>query len=254
MRVAHVSDPHFGRIACEHVQQALIDCINGYQCDVVLVTGDLTQRARVSEFKDADQFLKSLPSPYLVIPGNHDIHAWWHRPDLRLLDPLRRYKKMISNELEPMIERRGLAVLGLNSTYGLTIKSGRLTSGHLQKMRDFFSQQSSETLKILAIHHPVAPYDTLDVAHGGQHVLNVAAENGVDVICSGHWHLSQVSSLDISGSLVHLSVAGTVSSDRWRPPQLGVNSLNLIEKSSQGIEIHTHVYQHKTRTFITQMN
>ncbi|MCY4233937.1 MAG: metallophosphoesterase [Bacteroidetes bacterium] len=252
MRVAHVSDPHFGRIACEHVEQALLECIVRNRCDMVLVTGDLTQRARVSEFKDAGLFLNRLPVPYLVIPGNHDVHAWWHRPDLRLFNPLKRYKKMISEEIEPMISQREYAILGLNSAHGLTIKGGRCTSGHLRKIREFFSQQSSHTFKILAIHHPISlvkSFNISDVARRGNQVLDVAAQSGVDVICAGHWHLSHVSCSDINGSHVHLSIAGTVTSDRWRPPQMGLNSWNLIVKSSEGVDIQVHQYQKKTRTF-----
>jgi len=256
MRVAHVSDPHFGSMASEHIWQALIECIGSYRCDAVLVTGDLTQRARISEFKDAVQFLKSLSIPYLVIPGNHDVHAWWHRPDLRLFNPFRRYKQMISADLEPEISQRDLAVLGLNSAYGLTIKSGRCTSRHLQKIRDFFPKQSPETLKILAIHHPlslVTTFDAVDVARGGKQALDVAAESGVDVICSGHWHLSHVSCTDIRGSQMYFSIAGTATSNRWRSPQMGINSWNLIEKSAKGIEIQAHMYQQKTRRY-TKLN
>ena len=87
MRLAHVSDPHFGRIASLHVQEDLIEDIRAHGCDAILITGDLTQRARRGEFKAAREFLRALPLPYIVIPGNHDMHAWWHRPDLRMLDP-----------------------------------------------------------------------------------------------------------------------------------------------------------------------
>ena len=252
MRVAHISDPHFGRIASTHVQEDLIDSIHTHKCDAVLVTGDLTQRARRSEFRAARGFIQALPEPRLVIPGNHDVHAWWHRPDLRIFNPLRRYKQKISKELEPTIMIPGLAVLGLNTAHGLTVKSGRCTPWHLGRIRKFFTEQSPETFKILAVHHPlstVGAFPMLDVAHNGEQVLATAAENRVDVVCSGHWHLAHVEIYDTGATRLLLSLAGTAISDRWRTPQMGMNSWNLIEKKSQWIEIQVYVYDEMARVF-----
>ncbi len=252
MRVAHISDPHFGRIASAHVQENLIDSVRAYTCDAILVTGDLTQRARRSEFRAAKEFIEALPEPQLVIPGNHDVHAWWHRPDLRIFNPLRRYKRKISVELEPELVLPGLAVLGLNTAHGLTVKSGRCTSRHLARIRNFFAGQLPGTLKILAVHHPLSVpkrLQTLDIAHNGERVLATASENGVDVICAGHWHLAHTEHHHLSGSGVLLSLAGTATSDRWRAPQLGVNSWNLIEKTSQWTEIRVYAYDRASRVF-----
>ncbi|MCY4204721.1 MAG: metallophosphoesterase [Bacteroidetes bacterium] len=252
MRVAHISDPHFGRLVSADIQQDLVDCLHTHGCDAVLVTGDLSQRARRSEFRAARKFLDAIPQPSLVIPGNHDVHAWWHHPELRLFNPLRRYKKMISRELEPGISIPGLAVLGINTAHGLTIKGGRCTLSHLDRIRTFFVEQLPETFKILLVHHPLSvpeEFSGLDAARNGKQVLTAAIESGVDVVCAGHWHLTHTEICDISGSSLLISIAGTATSNRWRVPQQGVNSWNLIEKKTESIEIHVYNYDRNSRTF-----
>ena len=257
MRIAHVSDPHFGRIACPHVQEDLIESLRAHRCAAVLITGDLTQRARRSEFKAACSFLDSLPQPWLVIPGNHDVHAWWHHPELRLFNPLHRYKQRISRELESQITIPGLAILGLNTAHGLTIKSGRCTFSQAQQVLRYFTGQPQGTLKILAVHHPLAYPATLphsgrlDVALRGKEILKAAAQSGVHVVCAGHWHLGHFETFKIERSRFLVSLAGTATSDRWRAPQWGINSWNLIQKSSDGIEGRIFVYDRKARCFET---
>ncbi len=252
MRIAHVSDPHFGRIVSAHVKDDLIDSIRMHDCDAVLVTGDLTQRARRSEFRAASEFLHALPEPRLVIPGNHDVHAWWHHPDLRIFDPLRRYKKWISHELETEIITAGLAVLGLNTAHGLTVKGGRCTSTQIERVQSFFERQPADSFKILAVHHPLSSLTIsglLDTARNGEHLLTVAAEVGVHVVCAGHWHLAHTEVLEIGGARLLISLAGTATSDRWRSPQIGINSWSLIEKNSQGIDVKVYTYEPNARVF-----
>ena len=49
------------------------------QPEVIVVSGDITQRAKYEQFFKCRQYLDSLNIPYLVVPGNHDIplyHVW----------------------------------------------------------------------------------------------------------------------------------------------------------------------------------
>jgi len=256
MKIAHISDLHFGRISDEHLLESLIQSILNDQCDLVLVTGDLTQRARKSEFTQVNQFFQNLSLPHLIIPGNHDIHAWWHRPDLRVFNPLKRYKKMISHHLEPYILADNIAILGLNTAHGLTIKNGRCTASHKARIREFFSNRSPKTLKILATHHPLEISllsSNRDVARGGHNLLVTAATYGVHVICAGHWHVAHVSNDTIAGNEMLFSYAGTACSDRWRAPHIGLNSWNSIERTKRGVIIRIHGYNPKTHIF-EQMN
>ena len=251
MRIAHLSDPHFGRIVSVREQEALIESIRTHKCDAVLVTGDLTQRARVSEFKAARDFLCALPEPRLVIPGNHDVHAWWHRPDLRIFNPFRRYKKWISTELEQEITTSNLAVLGLNTAHGLTFQGGRCTDSQVERIHNFFLCQPSDKFKILAVHHPLVALEGIaarDVARNGKQVLVAAAESGVHVVCAGHWHLSYAEMCEVIGVRLLLVMAGTATSDRWRFPQFGMNSWCLVERSPE-LSVQVYTYDLSTHSF-----
>ncbi|HVL55812.1 MAG TPA: metallophosphoesterase, partial [Burkholderiaceae bacterium] len=70
--VLHLSDLHFGRLA-EEVVGPLADAAARLRPDLIAVSGDLTQRARASQFRSARQFLDLLPGPKIVVPGNHDV-------------------------------------------------------------------------------------------------------------------------------------------------------------------------------------
>jgi len=159
---------------------------------------------------------------------------------------------MISKELEPEIRIPGLAVLGLNTAYGLTIKGGRCTLSQIDRIRAFFAEQSSDTLKILSVHHPLSASDEfqgVDVARNGEQVLIAAVKSSVDVVCAGHWHLAHTGVHDIRGGQLLISIAGTVASDRWRAPQMDMNSWNFIEKKSEKIQIHVNIYDKNSRMF-----
>ncbi len=252
MRVAHISDLHFGRLSSAHIQEDLIASIRAAGCDAVILTGDLTQRARRSEFRAARAFLNALPKPLLVIPGNHDAHAWWHHPELRIFNPFGRYKKWISKDLEQNISCEGLAVLGLNTAHGLTVKGGRCTIQHTEKVYDYFLQQSPDAFKVLAVHHPLLalqPSKELDVARNGEDLVQAAVECGVDVVCAGHWHLPHIELCNTISGRILVSVAGTATSDRGRFSHDGGNSWIRLEKTSQGIETQYYIYAQESRTF-----
>lgn len=252
MRVAHISDLHFGRLSYPDIQEDLIDSIRTAECDAVLITGDLTQRARRSEFRAARAFLDALQLPQLVIPGNHDMHAWWHRPDLRIFNPFRRYQKKISKELEPELSLDGLAVLGLNTSHGLSIKGGRCIPEQIGQIHEYFLPQPPDTFKVLAVHHPLLPlqpFKEFDVAHRGEQLVHAAMECGIDVICAGHWHLTYIESYDTFFRRILISVAGTATSDRGRFPHGGANAWVLIEKNSLGLDTQFYRYDRDTRIF-----
>lgn len=247
MRLAHVSDLHFGRIRDGQILHALREDIDRQGVSVVVVTGDLTQRARVWQFRAAARWLRLLSAPVLVIPGNHDVHAWWHRPDLRLRDPLRRYRRMVRCDLMPSIERPGLSVLGINSAYGRTIKGGYCPPGTARSVEEYFAAQPKDSLKVLAVHHPLVPIQGLDGACGGRAVLDAALAAGVDVICCGHGHVARVEACGNGAILV--SLAGTAASNRWRAPEERVNSWHLIDAGRDSLQISARRYDADVERF-----
>ena len=74
MLLVHISDLHFGRER-PVVLQAFLRALQTLQPQLVVISGDLTQRAKTAEYRAARTFLQALPVPYLIIPGNHDMAA-----------------------------------------------------------------------------------------------------------------------------------------------------------------------------------
>jgi len=68
-----ISDPHFGTEDPGAVE-ALVPLVHEKRPGLVVLSGDITQRARRGQFEAARRFLDRLPAAALVvIPGNHDI-------------------------------------------------------------------------------------------------------------------------------------------------------------------------------------
>src|SRR5512136_2930275 len=114
--IVHLSDLHFGRVY-QPTLQPLILAVSEMKPDLVAVSGDLTQRARVEQFKAARSFLNALPVPQIIVPGNHDVPLY--NPVLRFSRPLSRFKRYITNDLAPMYMDDEIAVLGVNTTRAL---------------------------------------------------------------------------------------------------------------------------------------
>jgi|WetSurMetagenome_2_1015567.scaffolds.fasta_scaffold841269_1 3',5'-cyclic AMP phosphodiesterase CpdA len=98
VRIVPISDLHFGTVVQELVDP-LLNVIDALRPRLVVISGDLTQRAEEWQFAEAAEFLKRVSQPKPVVPGNHDVPLWnvWNR----FYKPLDRYKRYISAELEP---------------------------------------------------------------------------------------------------------------------------------------------------------
>src|SRR5262245_29063109 len=126
--IAHISDLHFGRLD-RPVAEGLVADLARHKPDLLVVSGDFTQRAREWQFKAAAEYLKRLPTPQLVIPGNHDVPLF----DVfrRFFAPLSKYTRIITSDLRPLYRDEEMIVLGLNSTRSFTHKSGWLSTEQL---------------------------------------------------------------------------------------------------------------------------
>ena len=142
-RLVHLSDLHFGA----H-DQRLVDgvdqAIDELKPDLVVISGDFTQRARTEQFKEACEFLEGLRDrghEVLGVPGNHDVPLY----DVlrRFLSPLTRYRRYIDESLCPFIEFPGVAVLGINTARSLTFKDGRVSEDQVAFIRDTFARTPS---------------------------------------------------------------------------------------------------------------
>ena len=254
MTLAHLSDIHFGRIAYPEIVDGLVEEVNGGEIDLVVISGDLTQRARPSQFLAARKMIDAFTAPTLVVPGNHDVYAWW-RPASRIVRPLRRYRKYITDDLLPTFEQDGVAVLGINSAYGRTVKGGRIGSEARARIGSFFGEQPEGTFNVLVVHHHLMQIQALgshDIARKARRTLERAAQAGVDLILCGHLHVSHIEPVELDQwdhRLVIVS-AGTATSNRGRPPHRATNFYNRIEVQAEAFIVEERRYDPEQHRFV----
>ena len=230
-KIVHISDLHFGRVDYTIVER-LREKIVGINPDLVVVSGDLTQRARSAQFIEARDFLATLPKPQIVVPGNHDIPM--HNVFARFVTPLDKYKKYITNDLEPFYTDEEIAVIGINTARSLTIKDGKINDKQVLQVREKMCGLNDEMLKMVVTHHPFdlpAGFDEDDIVDNAERAMPQIADCGADVFLSGHLHVSHVAhtaeryKLE-SGRNALVIQAGTATSTRGRGE---ANSFNVIE-------------------------
>lgn len=228
--VVHLSDLHFGKeepLLVTAIRQEILEL----SPDLVTVSGDFTQRARVSQFEKARQFLASLPFQQLVIPGNHDI-APWHRPVARMTNGLGDFGRYITKDETPFYGDSEIAVAGINSARIFSRKGGRINLAQVERCCELFGNASAHAVRILVSHHPfdLPPGHSAGDLIGRAHVaMEKLAECKVDVFCAGHLHVSNVCDTarryGISGHSAISVQAGTAISRRLREQY---NSWNVL--------------------------
>lgn len=254
--LAHLSDIHFGRLAYPHIVGTLVDEVNSTDVDLVIVSGDLTQRARRREFEAAAAMLAAFDAPTLVVPGNHDVYAWWY-PFARLFRPVRRYQRYISHNLSPQLVLHDVAILGINSAHGATVKGGRVTTEAQQRITAFFSEQPADYFKVLVVHHHLTLLPALaphDVVRGGATALETAMHAGVDLILCGHLHVAHIEppTETTIGKRPLIVSAGTATSSRGRGTNRGKNLYNLIRITAGHVHLEGRRYEPGLGRFVLE--
>ena len=237
-RLVHLSDLHFGAHD-EELVAALGRSVNELKPDLVVISGDFTQRARTEQFRDACDFLERLRDSgheVIGVPGNHDVPLY----DVlrRFLSPLTRYRRFIDDTLCPFTELPGVAVLGINTARSLTFKDGRISEEQVEFIRETFSRTPAESFRVLVTHHPLFALkvgDEVQRAIGRQDMaLDAVEAAGVDLLLAGHNH--HASSQD-AGDLVTRSggalvvQAGTATSTRVRDQEQSFNTIDIGDGS-----------------------
>lgn len=185
--LAHVSDLHFGT-EDPAVADALVEDVLALAPDLVVVSGDLTQRARTAEFLGARAFLERFPFPVLAVPGNHDAPLF----DVarRAFAPFGRFRRHIERADAPCWADDEVAVLGLNTARRTAWKAGRVSWDQVRAARRFFAAQEAPS-KVLVTHHPFLPPTEAPkervVGRAGEALASLAT-SGVDLVLSGHLH------------------------------------------------------------------
>jgi 3',5'-cyclic AMP phosphodiesterase CpdA len=237
-KIVHLSDLHFGRVDYALIGP-LSDAIAGIGPDLIVVSGDLTQRARTREFIEARLFLDSLPKPQIIVPGNHDVPM--HNVYARFLQPLTRYRRHITDETEPFYLDDEIAVMGINTARSLTTKHGRINQKQVSRISELLCPLANNIRKIIVTHHPFdrpEGHEHKSVVGGAKKAMEAIAGCGADVILTGHLHVGftghTARRYRIAGHSALMVQAGTAISTRGRGES---NSFNLIKLQDQEIKV-----------------
>lgn len=230
-----VSDPHFGTEQ-PPVVAALERLAADQRPDVLLLSGDITQRATVAQFAAARAFVDRLRVPRLLaVPGNHDIPLF--NLGLRLLRPYARYQQAFGKLLEPAYDDPDVLVLAVNTTRWWRHADGQVSAAQIDWVAQRLALASARQWKLVLLHQPVAvtrPQDRKNLLHGHARAVQRWRAAGADMVLGGHIHLPYVLPLPAPapGPVLWVVQAGTAVSSRVRA-EAG-NSVNLIRVASVG--------------------
>ena len=235
----HISDTHFGTEE-PPVVQALQALAHGLKPDVLVLSGDITQRARGAQFAAARAFVDSLRIPrVLALPGNHDIPLY--NLAARMFAPYAGYMAAFGQVLEPEVVLDDLLVIGVNTTRPARHKDGEVSRTQVERVARRLRQLPRETLRVVVTHQPalvLRPQDEKDRLHGAAAAVKAWSEAGADLVLGGHIHLPYVGSacdlvpgtvralycVQAGTALSHRVRHGTpnsVNTIRWQPPVAG---------------------------------
>lgn len=227
----HMSDSHFGTER-PPVLAALRQLVHESRPALVVLSGDLTQRARARQFAAARAFVQGLATPYLAIPGNHDIPLY----DLatRLLAPYARYRAAFGAELEPEWTSADWLVLGVNTTRWWRHKQGEVSDAQIERVAGCLRAARPEQVRVVVVHQPMAVIrdaDRRNLLRGHARAARAWTEAGAQLVLGGHIHLPYVRPLPASaGPPLWVVQAGTAVSHRLRGDTS--NSVNLLRRGA----------------------
>ena len=258
LTIVHGSDVHFGVPHLPEVLGVFDAAVRAHDPDVLVISGDLTQRAKTHEFEAAAGWLKSFGDlPVVTTPGNHDVPLY--RVFERLFTPYRNWTRWISDELDSITRVRGMTVVALNSAAPRTaIVNGRISQSQLAYAREAFRAAPDGDARVLVTHHHMVPapdYEADRPLPGAPRLLAAFEDMGVDLVLGGHLHRAYIgNSIDhapreVARDGLITVQSGTTSSNRGRARERLKNSYNVIRIGSDRIEVVHHLYDSKERAF-----
>ena len=244
LNIIHFSDLHFGRIQ----DQVLLD-LDQYLKDnqdlinLVILTGDLTQRAKKAQFIAAKDFLSKIKVPVFVVPGNHDVPLY--NLFLRFFTPYSRFKKYMGNLISNYYEDDHIAIFGLWTVNPLRVQEGKISEADILAVTEKFKKVPQHKIKILAGHHPIATYEEPKI----KKLFEKLIELKPDFLMWGHDHQSSIKYFDEKTKKLPLMMAsGTTISSRVREE---ANSFNVISIFENTVKVKTMAHMEGKGFFVS---
>lgn len=228
--IAQISDTHFGTERPE-VVTALSELLISMRPELVILSGDVTQRARRSQFDAARRFIDGFDRPTLVIPGNHDVPLI--NVFARLISPFAGYRRVFGNNLEPEFASNDLLAIGVNTVRPHRHKDGEVSDLQIERVCARLRRATDAQLRVVVTHQPVHVIREKDIGNlliNHERAIAAWAGAGADLVLGGHIHLPYVRPLNTPSrglaSELWSVQAGTAVSTRIRE---GIsNSFNVI--------------------------
>lgn len=222
----HISDTHFGTEQ-PWVVEALVVLAAQHKPDVVVLSGDITQRARPAQFRAARAFADRLGAPVVAVPGNHDIALY----DLwaRFNRPYARYARAFGGNLEPVHVSPDLMVVGVNTTRAWRHKHGEVSAAQIERVASLLATASARQLRVVVVHQPAAvtlAEDRVNLLRGHPAALRAWSAAGADLVLGGHIHLPYTLAVPGLARRLWVVQAGTAVSSRIR--REAPNSVNIL--------------------------
>jgi 3',5'-cyclic AMP phosphodiesterase CpdA len=248
--LVHLSDLHFGRV--DHaLLEPLTARVKQLRPDLVVVSGDLTQRARSAQFVEARHFLDTLPSPQIVVPGNHDVPLY--NLFQRFVQPRHKFRRYVTSDLEPAYFDDEIAVVGINTTRSFAFKGGRINNAQVERVRARLCDLDQRVTKIIVSHHPFdlpADRSRHELVGRAAAAMQTFARCGVHLLLAGHFHVSHAGDTSARYKLGDFSAlvvqAGTATSTRSRGES---NSFNALIINPARVRIERFTWNPAVRDF-----
>jgi 3',5'-cyclic AMP phosphodiesterase CpdA len=248
--ILHASDLQTGKPLRPRAAEDLVALAHALKPDLVVIAGDLTQRAKVREYRAVRSLLDRLaPLPVVVTPGNHDVPLYrvWER----VLTPYRNWRRFIALALDSVTRVGGATVVALNSSAPRrAIVAGRVDAHQLELARNAFASAPPGAARVVVIHHHfVRPPDGEGgrPLPGARRLLQAFEGMGVDLILGGHVHQTHMGTsralVEGAGPGIPLVACGTTTSSRGRGPESGMNTLNVVRL--EGATVHVETRRHR---------
>jgi 3',5'-cyclic AMP phosphodiesterase CpdA len=240
--ILHVSDVHFGPKHLPALSRAVLDLVRTSAPAALVVSGDLTQRAKPHQFAAARDWIESIPCPVVFVPGNHDVpmYRFWER----LFSPFGAWRRHFSAQLWRDHVDAEVAIVGINTAFNWTTKHGRVPDEEIARAEERFASAPVGAARVLVAHHPLAPATELGsepVASGAGRALALCDRLGVELVLTGHLHHAFWHRPAPEGPI--FVQCGTTTSSRGRGAERGRNSLCRIEIGPDSIRLERRCWR-----------